>query len=172
MAKIYPDSIFQLLKSAYPKGLSVKEMLSLLSIGANKKTQLRKILRQFAQKKISHKSNNRYYLSPKFVDKETIESRRKSKSRSHKNTEESDIGVWIYRNGKGFIQGPESDQKFALINIQMPVLIHGVSVAVLRAPPLGLVPGTALGHGRCDTRAGRGDRRRTGRCRARQSRGC
>ncbi|MBT4527560.1 MAG: VacB/RNase II family 3'-5' exoribonuclease [Deltaproteobacteria bacterium] len=125
--KLNQNSIFQLLKSAFPDGLSVKQILSLLYLGAAKRTQLRKILRQFGQLKVCHKSNNKYYLSSNFAQQDSLEPRSLNKKRGSKpsQTNASQTGIWIYQNGKGYIQSVQTSERFHLRNQQKTILIHG-----------------------------------------------
>lgn len=125
--KLNQNSIFQLLRSAFPDGLSIKQILSLLYLGANKRTQLKKTLRQFGQLKVSHKSNNKYYLYPNFAQQESLDTVRSKKKRPSKlpQNETVQIGIWLYQNGKGHIQGVQSNDQFQLLNVQKTVLIHG-----------------------------------------------
>ena len=125
--KLNQNSIFQLLKSAFPDGLSVKQILSLLYLGAGKRTQLRKILRQFGQLKVCHKSNNKYFLSSNFAQQDSLESTVSKKKRPSKpsQTDATQTGIWIYQNGKGYIQGVQTPERFQLLNEQKAILIHG-----------------------------------------------
>jgi ribonuclease R len=125
--KLNQNSIFQLLRSAFPDGLSIKQIISLLYLGANKRTQLRKILRQFGQLKVCHKSNNKYYLTSKFAQQDSLEIGKSKKKKSSKPSSNDGIqtGIWIFKNGKGYIQSVQSTGQFQLLNVQKAVLIHG-----------------------------------------------
>jgi len=124
--KLNQNSVFHLLKSAHPEGLSVKKILSLLYLGANKRTQLRKILRQFGQNKVCYKSNNKYYIYPSAAQQEFVESVKTNKKRRSKQmVNTTEIGIWIFQGGKGYVQSTESSDQFKLPQSQATILIHG-----------------------------------------------
>ncbi len=76
--KITEENVYRILDSISGRGLTVKEMLSVMDQKKKRKTLLRKILRKMGKQKQCYKNNNRYFLKDQVS---TVSEQRRGKFR-------------------------------------------------------------------------------------------